>query len=594
MIIAPGATSNSIDVQVLDDAGLAVTGLVAATFPATYWSRGSNTASTQITLSDLSLITSAYSSGGVKERAGSAGYYRLDVPDAAFVTAGEVSVYGEASGKHIIAKPILIKTISAFNAASDTVTLAAATHTGAVIPTVTTLTNAPPDSNGVTTLLGRLTAARAGYLDVLNGLVSTIWANVADSAGVQTLLTRIGGALTITGGKVDINDKTNFALSSAANTAIANEVENQIIDETDSEKVLTAITNKIASVNPSLGSLTLAAIASQVRTELSPELADIVALEARLTSARALLLDKLNVSGTIANSDAAALYKADVSALALASQVSGLNNLNSTQVQSAAAAALSAAGVATGTNVTNARDAVLADTANIKGRLPLALVGGKMDAVAEVSTAGLATEAKQDTMIADIGAINIGAGSGAREVVITVTDGTSPLQRATVRMTEGAATYSLLTGADGKVTFALNDATYRMAISKTGYLHTPTDVVVNGDETITATMTLVAAPPDVTVPGTSVLYVDVIDDGAPQKGVPISAELTEAPPVLIDSSYEGRLKVTKLTDADGRATFICYPDMKYLIEGRNFELARTVTAPAVGTSANVADLPDAT
>jgi hypothetical protein len=77
-----------------------------------------------------------------------------------------------------------------------------------------------------------------------------------------------------------------MTLTPAERTATANEVENQIIDETDSEKVLTAITNKIASVNPSLAGLTLAAIAAQVRVELTAELARIdVAVSTRLASA---------------------------------------------------------------------------------------------------------------------------------------------------------------------------------------------------------------------------------------------------------------------------------------------------------------------
>lgn len=46
--------------------------------------------------------------------------------------------------------------------------------TNNVIPTVTTLTNAPSDSSGVTTLLSRLSATRAGYLDNLSaGAVAT-------------------------------------------------------------------------------------------------------------------------------------------------------------------------------------------------------------------------------------------------------------------------------------------------------------------------------------------------------------------------------------------------------------------------------------
>lgn len=55
-----------------------------------------------------------------------------------------------------------------------------------------------------------------------------------------------------------------MTLTAGERTSIANEVEAQIIDETDAEKVLTAITDKIASVNPSLAGLTVAAIASAV------------------------------------------------------------------------------------------------------------------------------------------------------------------------------------------------------------------------------------------------------------------------------------------------------------------------------------------
>lgn len=62
----------------------------------------------------------------------------------------------------------------------------------------------------------------------------------------------------------DIAAGTAMTLTTGERTDIANEVEAQIIDDTDSEKVLTAITDKIASVNPDLGDLTLDAIASSV------------------------------------------------------------------------------------------------------------------------------------------------------------------------------------------------------------------------------------------------------------------------------------------------------------------------------------------
>lgn len=121
------------------------------------------------------------------------------------------------------------------------------------------------DTSGVTTLLSRLTGTRAGYLDNLSG------GAVALASGVIVTTN---------------NDKTGYGLSSGERTTLANVIEAEIIDDTDSEKVLQAITDKIAAVNPDLGGLTVGAIASQVRTELATELARIdVAISTRLASA---------------------------------------------------------------------------------------------------------------------------------------------------------------------------------------------------------------------------------------------------------------------------------------------------------------------
>lgn len=109
MIAAPGATSISVDVQWLDDTGAAVTGKVAADFPACKWSGGSNTADTTITLSDLAAITTAHpndnTAGGVKEREG--GWYRFDLPNTVCAAAGRKTItFAEAANKRIIAPPI--------------------------------------------------------------------------------------------------------------------------------------------------------------------------------------------------------------------------------------------------------------------------------------------------------------------------------------------------------------------------------------------------------------------------------------------------------------------------------------------------------
>ena len=62
-------TAPSITVEFFDDSGLPLTGKVAADFPTVYYAIEGANANVSITLADLSLITSAYSSGGIKERA---------------------------------------------------------------------------------------------------------------------------------------------------------------------------------------------------------------------------------------------------------------------------------------------------------------------------------------------------------------------------------------------------------------------------------------------------------------------------------------------------------------------------------------------
>jgi len=244
MLVAPGSTSISVDVQFLDDSGFAVTGKVAADFPACKWSNGDNTADTTITLSDLAAITTAHpnnnTAGGVKEREG--GWYRLDLPNNMFTGSGRKNLtFAETTGKRIVvpeidcqytqtnvaqinavattsvtsvganvgtAQPInfdgtggtayvkssltailgtlLTETAGQlaagfkkfFNIASPTSTMNEIT----LVDTVTNLTNAGPDTAGTTTLLSRLTAARAGYLDNLN-----VGGNVASHADILAI-----------------------------------------------------------------------------------------------------------------------------------------------------------------------------------------------------------------------------------------------------------------------------------------------------------------------------------------------------------------------------------------------------------------------
>lgn len=267
-----------------------------------YWrSDTGNSGGVSVTLADATRGT--FTSGGFKEidATNLPGWYEIGVPDAA-LASGSPSVVMMLHGVSNMAPcPIEIQLVAydPDDAATLGLTNLDATVSSRLAPTVAgrtldvstggeagidwgnignptttvalsgttvaTLTNAPSDSSGVTTLLSRLTGTRAGYLDNLSG------GAVALASGVIVTTN---------------NDKTGYALTSGERTAIANEVEAQIIDDTDSEKVLEAITDKIAAVNPDLGGLTVAAIASQVRTELATELARIdVAISSRLASA---------------------------------------------------------------------------------------------------------------------------------------------------------------------------------------------------------------------------------------------------------------------------------------------------------------------
>ncbi len=106
MNIPPAATNRLLFVKIVDDNGLPVTGLVAATFPPTFYMR-SGALPVSITLVDLPLVNSNHTPGGVFELG--YGRYRLDVPDAAFVSATDmVSIFGEASNKHLSLDPSFI------------------------------------------------------------------------------------------------------------------------------------------------------------------------------------------------------------------------------------------------------------------------------------------------------------------------------------------------------------------------------------------------------------------------------------------------------------------------------------------------------
>lgn len=146
------------------------------------------------------------------------------------------------------------------------------------------------------------------------------------------------------------------------------------------------------------------------------------------------------------------------------------------------------------------------------------------DAVAEIQSGLAKTGADGDTLktLSDqIDGIAGGAGSGARTVTVTINDGTDTLQNATVRMTEGVNTYTAMTNASGVAVFNLDDATYTVGISKSGYTFAGASLVVDGTEVVTYSMTqVVVSPPDAASASTGVAIV-YDENEQPEPSVPV-------------------------------------------------------------------------
>lgn len=114
--------------------------------------------------------------------------------------------------------------------------------------------------------------AAALGLSNLNATISSRLATAGYTAppDAATIAGAVRTNLTTELGRIDTTISSRAApgaamtLTSGERTAVANEIEAQIIDDTDTEKVLKAITDKIAAANPDLSGLTVGAIASAV------------------------------------------------------------------------------------------------------------------------------------------------------------------------------------------------------------------------------------------------------------------------------------------------------------------------------------------
>lgn len=176
---------------------------------------------------------------------------------------------------------------------------------------------------------------------------------------------------------------------------------------------------------------------------------------------------------------------------------------------------------------------------------------GMIAAEVEIDTGGTSTFTGTTDSLESLADAS-GGGTGARTVTITVNDGAAALQNARVRLTEGANTYVATTNVSGVATFNVDDATYTVAITKSGYTYAGTTLVVNGDEAATYSMTetVVTPPSNPSLSAIEVLCLGAHDTA--ESGIDVDFRIVTIPSGDQNKSYSGTKK-TVTSDEDGIA-----------------------------------------
>lgn len=158
-----------------------------------------------------------------------------------------------------------------------------------------------------------------------------------------------------------------------------------------------------------------------------------------------------------------------------------------------------------------------------------------------------------------------GSGTGARTVTITVNDGTTALQNARVRLTEGANTFTAQTNASGVATFNVDDATYTVAITKAGYSYSGTTLAVSASTSVTYSMTAITITPSTGDQTTG--YLTTLDEtGQAEANVSIYVSLSDVPDdygLALDEATR-----TVVSDEDGLV------EITGMVKGATYNLRR--------------------
>lgn len=121
--------------------------------------------------------------------------------------------------------------------------------------------------------------------------------------------------------------------------------------------------------------------------------------------------------------------------------------------------------------------------------------------LAEINSGGGGFSAASDSVQAirdrgDAAWLTLNIGDGANAVTVTVlNDDDEPVENVSLRLTSAGVTAAgpVKTNSSGVAIFSVDDGTYLLAVTKSGYSHTPQSIVVDGEESVSVTMTGVIA-----------------------------------------------------------------------------------------------------
>ena len=160
-----------------------------------------------------------------------------------------------------------------------------------------------------------------------------------------------------------------------------------------------------------------------------------------------------------------------------------------------------------------------------------------------------------------------GQGTGARIVTITVRDSSAnPVEAATVRMYRAGETYAGVTNASGVTSFSLDDATFTVAITATGFSFTPVSLVVSGNVSQTYTLTSTGGVTPSVTPRTTGFWTCLSALGVAEPGAQVTIQASSPPsgstglvmedaPRTATADNQGVVQFSNLTKG---ATYIVY------------------------------------